>query len=415
MPPRVPAMRYQSRLSMKRRPHPSSDNLGCGTPIGHRIPEASNITIAIVKLVATVPRRHEWARRAKGWFLEFRLIPVLLWSYTAVALGTGVAFGSSGTFNPMWFAVALALRLDPRLGDPRNQRDLRLAERDGPRERWTRPLGREPGPEPRPPRRAGSVVDLRGVDRGRGCADGLGGPGSGAVARPLDHGRIRARPRLHDPADCDLVPTACRRVVRWVPGCAALRPRGVRDPNPVPLGRCRLSPFRPRARVHRDAHGSPLPRRSHGCDRQAAEAHDGRRIRVRLVEALRRGDGFHRGVRLRLTRCSRPSGLPVRVRSDGPRGVDSPSYRPEGSEIRDAGRASGHPAGNCRGPGDGGRPRAAPLATPPDCSRGLPAAPRSRVASRRTRPVLAQKPRRDARVPRRSRSGWRKAHIRRVG
>ena len=59
--------------------------------------------------MATVPRRHEWARRAKGWFLEFRLIPVLLWSYTAVALGTGVAFGSSGTFKPMWFAVALAL------------------------------------------------------------------------------------------------------------------------------------------------------------------------------------------------------------------------------------------------------------------------------------------------------------------
>src|SRR5437879_11051844 len=109
MPPRVPAMRYHSRLSMKRRPHPFSDNLGCGTPIGHRIPEASNITIAIVKLMATVPRGRDWARRAKGWFLEFRLIPVLLWSYTAVALGTGVAFGSSGTFNPMWFAVALAL------------------------------------------------------------------------------------------------------------------------------------------------------------------------------------------------------------------------------------------------------------------------------------------------------------------
>src|SRR2546428_6803971 len=107
MPPRVPAMRYHNRLSMKRRPHPSSDNLGCGTPIGHRIPEASNITIAIVKLVATVPRRHEWARRAKGWFLEFRLIPVLLWSYTAVALGTGVAFGSSGTFHPKRLPVAL--------------------------------------------------------------------------------------------------------------------------------------------------------------------------------------------------------------------------------------------------------------------------------------------------------------------
>src|SRR2546425_8147655 len=110
MPPRVPAMRYQSRLSMKRRPHPFSDNLGCGTPIGHRIPEASNITIAIVKLVATVPRRHEWARRAKGWFLEFRLIPVLLWSYTAVALGTGVAFRSPRTLHPMWVPVAPAPR-----------------------------------------------------------------------------------------------------------------------------------------------------------------------------------------------------------------------------------------------------------------------------------------------------------------
>src|SRR3989454_2673759 len=109
MPPRVPAMRYHSRLSMKRRPHPFSDNLGCGTPIGHRIPEASNITIAIVKLMATVPRRRDWARRAKGWFLEFRLIPVLLWSYTAVGLGTGVAFRGSGTLNPLWFVVALAL------------------------------------------------------------------------------------------------------------------------------------------------------------------------------------------------------------------------------------------------------------------------------------------------------------------
>src|SRR5256885_531319 len=109
MPPRVPAMRYQSRLSMKRRPHPFSDNLGCGTPIGHRIPEASNITIAIVKLMATVPRGRDWARRAKGWFLEFRLIPVLLWSYTAVGLGTGVAFRASGTLNALWFVVALAL------------------------------------------------------------------------------------------------------------------------------------------------------------------------------------------------------------------------------------------------------------------------------------------------------------------
>ncbi len=59
--------------------------------------------------MATVPPRREFARKAKGWFLEFRLIPVLLWSYTAVALGAAVAYSASGTLNPLWFAVALAL------------------------------------------------------------------------------------------------------------------------------------------------------------------------------------------------------------------------------------------------------------------------------------------------------------------
>src|SRR2546430_6839535 len=41
-----------------------------------------------------------------------------------------------------------------------------------------------------------------------------------------------------------------------------------------------------------------------------------RSIRVRLVEAVRRGDGFGRGTRLRLARNFRPSGLPVGGRSD---------------------------------------------------------------------------------------------------
>jgi len=47
-------------------------------------------------------------RKALGWFLEFRLIPVLLWSYTAVALGTGVAFLETGSFRALWLAVALS-------------------------------------------------------------------------------------------------------------------------------------------------------------------------------------------------------------------------------------------------------------------------------------------------------------------
>jgi 1,4-dihydroxy-2-naphthoate octaprenyltransferase len=50
-----------------------------------------------------------WAEKAKGWFLEFRVIPVLLWSYTAVVLGTAVAYHEGGTLNPVWFLVALAL------------------------------------------------------------------------------------------------------------------------------------------------------------------------------------------------------------------------------------------------------------------------------------------------------------------
>jgi 1,4-dihydroxy-2-naphthoate octaprenyltransferase len=50
-----------------------------------------------------------WAEKAKGWFLEFRVIPVLLWSYTAVVLGTAVAYHEGGTLNPVWFVAALSL------------------------------------------------------------------------------------------------------------------------------------------------------------------------------------------------------------------------------------------------------------------------------------------------------------------
>src|SRR2546422_9833903 len=109
MPPRVPAMRYHNRLSMKRRPQPSCGYLGCGTSIENPIRERSNITIPIVKLLAAIPPRPSWAGKAKGWFLEFRLIPVLLWSYTAVILGTAVAIVDVGGFDVGWFAVALAL------------------------------------------------------------------------------------------------------------------------------------------------------------------------------------------------------------------------------------------------------------------------------------------------------------------
>src|SRR5437879_12380488 len=109
MPPRVPAMRYHNRLSMKRRPQPSCGYLGCGTSIENPIRERSNITIPRVKRLEAIPPRRGWAGKAKGWFLEFRLIPVLLWSYTAVVLGTAVAFFASGSLNLLWFVVALSL------------------------------------------------------------------------------------------------------------------------------------------------------------------------------------------------------------------------------------------------------------------------------------------------------------------
>ncbi len=51
----------------------------------------------------------QWATKALGWFFEFRLIPVLLWSFTSVALGTALAVSETGTFSLGLLAVALAL------------------------------------------------------------------------------------------------------------------------------------------------------------------------------------------------------------------------------------------------------------------------------------------------------------------
>jgi len=43
-----------------------------------------------------------------GVYLEFRVIPVLLWSFSAVALGTGLA-GRSGDVRLVWFAAAVGI------------------------------------------------------------------------------------------------------------------------------------------------------------------------------------------------------------------------------------------------------------------------------------------------------------------
>lgn len=51
------------------------------------------------------------ARRVLGVFLEFRLIPVLLWSYTAVTLGTAIASHEHGVLDWTWYVVTLAIAM----------------------------------------------------------------------------------------------------------------------------------------------------------------------------------------------------------------------------------------------------------------------------------------------------------------
>ena len=57
-------------------------------------------------------------------FLEFRLIPVLLWSYTAVAVGTGVALAEGAPFDPWLLAVAMALAVLDQAGDAQAGNDV---------------------------------------------------------------------------------------------------------------------------------------------------------------------------------------------------------------------------------------------------------------------------------------------------
>jgi 1,4-dihydroxy-2-naphthoate octaprenyltransferase len=71
--------------------------------------EVTNITIAIVIRLSESKKVGPWASKALGWFFEFRLIPVLLWSFTSVALGSALAYSETGAFDLGRLAVALAL------------------------------------------------------------------------------------------------------------------------------------------------------------------------------------------------------------------------------------------------------------------------------------------------------------------
>lgn len=51
-----------------------------------------------------------WRRRLIGGYLELRVIPVLLWSFSAISLGTALAW-NQGPAEPGWFVVALLIGL----------------------------------------------------------------------------------------------------------------------------------------------------------------------------------------------------------------------------------------------------------------------------------------------------------------
>jgi 1,4-dihydroxy-2-naphthoate octaprenyltransferase len=47
--------------------------------------------------------------KARGWFLEFLFVPVILWSFSSVTLGTALAALERGTFDPWLLVVAMVL------------------------------------------------------------------------------------------------------------------------------------------------------------------------------------------------------------------------------------------------------------------------------------------------------------------
>ena len=108
-PPRVPARRYQRRLSRTDPPQLLTVTWPLGAIIESPNAELSNITIAIVIRLPEIAQFRSLERKALGGFLEFRLIPVLLWSYTSVVLGTALAARQQGTFDPWLLAIALTL------------------------------------------------------------------------------------------------------------------------------------------------------------------------------------------------------------------------------------------------------------------------------------------------------------------
>jgi len=62
-----------------------------------------------VKLTRYYNSMNVWQRRTKGFFMEMRVLPVLVWTFTAILIGTAVAYQETGTVNWLLFVLALLI------------------------------------------------------------------------------------------------------------------------------------------------------------------------------------------------------------------------------------------------------------------------------------------------------------------
>lgn len=50
-----------------------------------------------------------WKRRAKGFFMEMRILPVLVWTFTAILIGAAIAYQEIGEINWLLFLLSLLI------------------------------------------------------------------------------------------------------------------------------------------------------------------------------------------------------------------------------------------------------------------------------------------------------------------
>ena len=68
-------------------------------------------TDARVTPPTTAERAGRWQRRLAGCYLELRVVPVLLWSFSAITLGSALAWDQAGHVG--WMVAAWVIGLLP--------------------------------------------------------------------------------------------------------------------------------------------------------------------------------------------------------------------------------------------------------------------------------------------------------------